>query len=208
MIETLAQRVAEVRARFFPMTLPASVVAHPVDADTLEQIKCIIAPRIFPHDGQLRRFRTPPEREADLQLVRDMYAHRHRERFVLYSPDGEPVGWSYGQMEDYLTFYMHTMGLVPEYRGKGIYTAWLRGLCEYIGALGYERLTSHHQPNNRAVLIGKLKAGWVITGMELDESYGPLVKMAYYTHSDREHGFADVFSMRPPPKRGAQDKRA
>ena len=190
-----------VRRRYFPMKLPAGVVARPVDRATLRTVWETLSPRLFPHDDELRRFRTPPDRESGQDALKSLYSRQHRERIVLYDEAGDPIGFSYGQMEDYLTYYMHTMGLAPAYRGKGIYTAYLRQFADFIGALGYERITSHHQPNNRAVLIGKLKAGYMITGMELDESFGLLIKMAYFIHRDREEGFEDVFSLRPAPER-------
>ncbi len=192
-----------VNARHFPMRLPADTVARLVEPEMMRAVWDSLSPHIFPDDSALRRFRTPPDRAAQVALLKTLYNDWHQVNLVVYNAADEPIAWHYGRMEDYLTFYMHTFGLLPAYRGQGIYTAFLRAFCAYIGDLGYERLTSHHQPNNAAVLIGKLKAGWVITGMELDESIGPLVKMTYFTHPDREQGYADVFSLRPPPPRGS-----
>lgn len=53
----------------------------------------------------------------------------------------------------------------------------------------------NHMVNNRAVLIAKLKAGFVITGMTLDERYGAQVSLSYLFHADRQAGFERAFSL-------------
>ena len=104
-------------------------------------------------------------------------------------------------MEDQETFFIVAVGLIATFRGRGIYTALLKGLIAYLAAVGYERLTTSHHPNNRAIMIAELKAGFNITGLELHERYGPLVKMAYLFHQDRQENFEQVFSMAPDPTR-------
>jgi hypothetical protein len=61
--------------------------------------------------------------------------------------------------------------------------------------LGYERVTSNHMVNNRPVLIAKLKAGFHITGIVLDERYGAQVSLAYFFYPDRREGFARAYSL-------------
>ncbi len=100
-------------------------------------------------------------------------------------------------MEDEESFFIDTIGLVPEFRGKGIYQAFLRRLITYLRAVGYERLTSSHHPNNRAVLIPELKVGFNIVGLEINESAGPVLRVAHPLHEDRQHGFERVFCMVP-----------
>jgi RimJ/RimL family protein N-acetyltransferase len=119
------------------------------------------------------------------------------EWIVFYDSDGAPVGWLYGYQEDEETLFIDTVGLVPAFRGLGIYTAFLKQLIAYLGALGYERLTTSHHPDNRAVMIPELKAGFNIVGIELHEYCGPLIKMAYFFHDDRRQGFRRVFSLPP-----------
>ncbi len=41
--------------------------------------------------------------------------------------------------------------------------------------------------------------GFDIIGLELHESHGPLIKMAYFMHADRRAGFERVFTMAPDP---------
>ena len=92
---------------------------------------------------------------------------------------------------------LDTNHFIPSYRRLGLYTAFLKQWLPYMEALGYERVTTTHHPNNRAILIAELKAGFDIVGLELHESHGLSVRMAYFVHNDRRRGFEDVFSMVP-----------
>ena len=116
------------------------------------------------------------------------------EWLVFYNAEDEPIGWFLGYMEDEETFFIDTIGLVPAFRGRGIYSAFLRQFIVYLRAMGYERLTTSHAVNNRAALIADLKIGFNIVGIELHEGCGPLVKTAYLLHEDRRQAFERAFS--------------
>jgi RimJ/RimL family protein N-acetyltransferase len=95
-------------------------------------------------------------------------------------------------------------GFLPAYRGRGLYSAFLPKYLAYVTALGQERVTTSHHPNNRAIMIAELKVGFDIVGLELHESFGPLVKMAYFVHADRRAGFEQAFNMAPDPTAGVR----
>jgi RimJ/RimL family protein N-acetyltransferase len=183
--------------QFFPMELPAGVVGRLVDHDTAQRVRMAIGAQIFPPREVFGQFTPPETRRDNLERLQKHYTPSFAQWIVFYSDRNEPVGWLYGYMEDSETFFIDTVGLIPAFRNRGIYTAFLKQLIAYLGALGYERLTTSHHPNNRAVMIAELKAGFNITGIELHEECGPLVKMAYLFHDDRREGFRQVFSMAP-----------
>ena len=54
---------------------------------------------------------------------------------------------------------------------------------------GFQKIYSRHMPNNNAVIIPKLKAGFVISSMELDDMFGVLVNLTYYTNKLRLKAF-------------------
>ncbi len=107
------------------------------------------------------------------------------------------MGWFWGYMEYADTFTIDTFGLIPAYRGRGIYSAFIRVLLAYLTAVGYERVTLFTHPNNRAMLIANLKAGFSIAGMEINESTGALVKLVYHLHDDRCADFSQAFRLQP-----------
>jgi RimJ/RimL family protein N-acetyltransferase len=140
-------------------------------------------------------FCAPSARQERVEQLWGMHIDTHPEWIVFYDESDEPIGWFYGYMEDEESFFIDTIGLVPTYRSKGIYQAFLRELITYLGAVGYERLTSSHHPNNRGVLIAELKVGFNIVGLELNESAGGVLKVAYLFHEDRRRGFERVFCL-------------
>jgi hypothetical protein len=90
---------------------------------------------------------------------------------------------------------MEWSGILPNYRRRRLYSQFLEALIPYLTALGLERITSNHMGNNRPVLIAKLKAGFIITGVTLDERHGMLVWLAKFLVPNRERGFERAFSL-------------
>ena len=192
------------RQQFSPMNLPAEVTACLVDHDTARQAIKILEPQIFPPRKKLGLFSSPQTRRGVLQETGRHYQPSSSEWVVFYynyPHEDEPVGWFHGYMEDKETFFIVAVGVIAAFRGHGIYTTFLKGLIAYLAAAGYERLTTSHHPNNRAIMIVELKAGFNMTGLELHEGYGPLVKMAYLFHQDCQESFEQAFSMAPDPAR-------
>jgi RimJ/RimL family protein N-acetyltransferase len=200
----------EIRKQFFPIKLPLGVVGRSMDQDAAQAPINAINHLIFPPGFKqaLGLFAPPEARRERLERLQKLHAYSHPEWIVFYNGQDEPVGWFYGYMEDEETFFIDTIGLVPAFRGKGIYSAFLVQLIAYLGAIGYERLTTTHHPNNRAALIADLKVGFTIVGMELHESHGSMVKMAYHLHEDRRQGFERAFSMERTPGSEADQKES
>ena len=189
----------DIRKKYFPMRLPGGVTAHSMDRKSALKTIELFNERIFPPGFKEKTgvFRPPKARS---ERVAQLWAQRidtHPEWVVFFDQGDDPIGWFYGYMEDEETFFIDTIGLVPEVRKKGIYQAFLKQLVRYLKAVGYERLTSSHHPNNRAVLIPELKVGFNIVGLEINESAGPILRVAHPLHEDRRLGFERVFCMMP-----------
>jgi RimJ/RimL family protein N-acetyltransferase len=150
-----------------------------------------------PHE--LRLYQVPSERQPGVQRLRQSYTPSRPECVVFYADTRQPIGWFYSYCEDATTIFIDTVGFLPEYRGRGLYSAFLPKYLAYVAALGYERVAVSHHPNNRAIMIAELKVGFAIVGLELHESHGPLIKLAYFIHADRRDGFEQTFSMAPDP---------
>jgi RimJ/RimL family protein N-acetyltransferase len=198
---------AEARQKFFPVELPAGVTGRWVDCDTAFEVGAIT--RIF-DPVALGHFQTPPaRREKADQLARERI-ESGSESVAFYDADDNPVGWFWGYMEYADTFFIDTFGLIPAYRGRGIYQAFMRTLIAYLTEVGYERVTVLTHANNRAMLIANLKAGFSIVGMEIRESTGAMVKLAYLLHADRREDFVQAFRLtrdESPPQSDSGDKR-
>jgi RimJ/RimL family protein N-acetyltransferase len=187
----------KIQKQFFPMKLPSGVVARSMEHDAAQKSIKAINHLIFPPDYKqsVGLFETPEARNEKLKHLRKLHARSSpAEWLIFFNAADEPIGWFLGFMEDEETFFIDTVGLIPAFRGQGIYSAFLRQFIVYLRAMGYERLITSHGPNNRAALIADLKVGFDIVGIELHEGCGPLVKTAYHLHEDRRQAFERVFS--------------
>ncbi len=188
----------DIRDQFFSSQLIPGVSARYIeDRATFWDVIAPMMERIFVPFPELGAYQIPDARWERIKPLREVFARTHHERFIFYNEAGEAIGWSYGEMLDYETFFMTSTGILPEYRRRGIYTAFLKRLLSYLAALGYERVTSNHQTNNAPVIIAKLKAGFVILGVNLDERWGAQVELACFFHDDRRRGYTRAFALQP-----------
>ena len=194
----------DIRKRFFPLCLPLGVSGHSLEEDEAKELIKSFNHRIFPPGFRqaIGLYDPPDDRQGDVEVLRELHHRVCPEWIIFKDKDGAPIGWFYGYMEDEETFFIDTIGFIPEYRGEGIYTAFLGQLVDILKEAGYDRIATTHHPNNRAALIADLKNGFIVVGMELHESHGPAVKMTRCIHEDRYQAFENIFSMDPKGKIG------
>jgi GNAT superfamily N-acetyltransferase len=99
--------------------------------------------------------------------------------------DGQFIGWSFGVQADEDRFSMINTGILPDHQGKGVYTALLPRILEILQAQGFQVVFSRHVVTNNRVLVPKLKAGFVITHLELSDTFGLLVHLSYFFNPRR-----------------------
>lgn len=97
----------------------------------------------------------------------------------------ELVGWSVGIQQSAEVYYMSNSAVFPAFRTQGIYTDMLHQVMAFIGDLGFQRVCSKHKMANNAILIPKLKFGFIITGFDVMDIFGPLIEMNYYFNEER-----------------------
>ncbi len=107
-----------------------------------------------------------------------------RLNLALYQGDAF-IGWSWGRQLDQETFYMASSALLEPWRRRGIYSALLRWLLTQLSAQGVQIVRSRHLATDNAIIIPKLKAGFVMTGMELSDVAGTLVQLSYFFNERR-----------------------
>jgi ribosomal protein S18 acetylase RimI-like enzyme len=128
------------------------------------------------------------EREA-LQPLRATFANRHTLRIGIFDAE-HFVGWHVGVQDTWDRFYMMNSGILPAHQGRGIYTALLPVIMRRVREKGFQTIYSRHHATNSAVLIPKLRAGFVITGFELSDQYGMLVHLSYHFNPLRRQALA------------------
>ncbi len=95
------------------------------------------------------------------------------------------VGWSWGQQESRWAFHMVNSAVMKEHRRKGLYSALVKKALELLTKKGFQLIYSKHNATNNAVIIPKLKAGFVISNMGIDDKFGVLIHLHFYTNNDR-----------------------
>jgi hypothetical protein len=143
-----------------------------------------LAERIFFGDFpsvSYRRLASEAELARDQEL-RQRLSGRFMLRIGAFHRD-ELVGWTIGWQDTDNLFYMASSAILPEHRRRGHYRELLKGVLQRTKEEGFPVVYSRHLAGNNAVIIPKLKAGFVLTGMEVLEWAGTMVRMAFY-HSD------------------------
>lgn len=179
--------LTEVQSHHFPMPLVADVVATEVSVETYREA---VTPEhiavVFPDFKNADRFQIPKERDERARPLWEPITGIHHRVYVLLMRDETLVGWFQGGQTEGLTFYMQNSAVLPAFQRQGLYSAMLAGMLRYLRALGYEEVTSHHLPDNNAILVPKLKAGFLVDGIKVDQRHGWLLCLRKSLHSDRE----------------------
>jgi GNAT superfamily N-acetyltransferase len=144
----------------------------------------------------IEEYMSGPERQRRKDY--DDMVHRLYELRILIMHGHEIIGWHIGRQGQRECGHMSNTGIFKEYRGRGIYSALLPKVLEIFREQGIAKVNSKHHVSNNAVLIPKLKAGFVITGFEVDERYGLFVNLSYIFSEQRMNAYkVRVGAMRP-----------
>jgi hypothetical protein len=103
----------------------------------------------------------------------------------VFTHDGQFVGWSWGCQESRSIFYMVNSGILKDHRRKGLYAALLEKCVGILSVKGFQMIYSRHTVTNNDVIIPKLKAGFIISKMEIDDRFGALIHLHFYTNQTR-----------------------
>lgn len=103
-----------------------------------------------------------------------------------FNAENEFVGWSWGFQENSTTFYMCNSAVLPEFRRQGIYSRILTECLQKLATEGFQLVYSRHCATNNSVIIPKLKAGFLISKMEIDDKFGVLIHLHYYFNKTRK----------------------
>lgn len=126
--------------------------------------------------------------EEETEKLKELYVENnetYRLSYFIMHNEGL-AGWASGYQTDTDEFYMHNTGIFEQHRRKGLYTKMLQIILAKVKEKGYQKVYSKHAATNNAVIIPKLKAGFLINGLEINEKFGTLVKLIYYFNKDIE----------------------
>ena len=121
------------------------------------------------------------------------------ERIRIGAFDGERlVGYSQGWFEPGGNFYIGSSAVDRDLRRQGVYTRLLTAIEQAVRERGGITISSQHVATNNAVLIAKLKLGYVIAGTEYVDAMGLLVRLVLHLTVERAVLFAARTGMLAP----------
>lgn len=97
--------------------------------------------------------------------------------YGLYSGN-QLIGWHRSRQTDERTVNMSITGILPAHRGKGLYSRLIPPLLAVFREAGFTFVTSQHHLTNNAVIIPKLRAGFVVQGMDITR-HGLMLQLIY-----------------------------
>lgn len=131
-------------------------------------------------------FHDSPEAEGDLQdklkKLKARMGDPYKLHLGLFSPENEFVGFSFGFQESEETFYMACSGVLPDHREKGLYSELVKYIIERTTEEGFQKIYGTHCATNNAVLIPKLKLGFIFSKVELSETFGTILHLQYFNN--------------------------
>jgi len=117
-----------------------------------------------------------------IQLLKERIGNLYTLHLGLFSPENEFVGFSFGSQENEETFYMMASAVMPEHRNKGLYSALVKEVINRCNEAGFQKIYGTHCATNNAVLIPKLKLGFIFSKVELSDMFGTILHLQYYTN--------------------------
>lgn len=165
--------------------LGKGITVRPVSRKLYDSFRSEHEPGIFPNrfDINIGDALTAEEHQAHRALsanLDDLYELR-----LGFFHGEDMIGWSYGIQVNADTFRMATTGLLPGFQRQGIYSAFLKVLAEHVKGKGFQVLFSRHYSTDNQVIIPKLRFGFLISGFELTDEYGLLLRLSYYFNETR-----------------------
>lgn len=163
------------RSKYFPLK-KGKIEIVPVQYEELLPFIDKHFNKIFTYFTKSEQVKFSKKQLAQRKALFVSYRKIHWECFF-YKYDGKIVGWFMGEMDDNETFYLRNVGILPAYRNKKIYSLFLQKFLIFLEEIGYQRVSSHHAPDNGHIYHLQLKSGFMIVGSEAHERFGQLVKM-------------------------------
>ncbi|MBC7531212.1 MAG: GNAT family N-acetyltransferase [Oligoflexus sp.] len=123
-----------------------------------------------------------PEEKAKVKALGQRMGDLYSLHLGVFTAEHEFVGFSFGYQETAETYYMVCSAVLEDHRRHGLYTALLDAVIERVSDVGFQIIYSTHCATNNAVIIPKLKAGFVIAKLELSDMFGVVVNLHYYSN--------------------------
>jgi ribosomal protein S18 acetylase RimI-like enzyme len=162
--------------------------------------------------GRVREFLVqafPTFTEEELGVVPDPRMVEAKRRYLHTASDlielrhdGRTVGVMVGAPEDWSSFYVRIFAILPEYQRPGLTRRFTREcLFEPLAEHGVERVVAETWPTNIAMSHCFTELRFHVTGHQLSERWGALVRYTKFLDPAREAAFQRRFAADLPKRR-------
>jgi ribosomal protein S18 acetylase RimI-like enzyme len=163
------------------VTLPSGYEIRSLSEEEFKPLWDAHAPKIFDEASQIfRLYRFLSEQEKEKTKTLGVAFGKVYELNLGMFFNGQFVGWCAGNQEPGATFYMRNSAILPEHRRKGLYTALLAHAIDILVEKGFQKISSRHVATNNSIIIPKLKLGFLISSLEISDTFGALVHLTYF----------------------------
>lgn len=169
------------------MTSSPSIHFKVIDSDELARIQDLHFNNVFANRIAMTTHELSPEHKTLIMERRKKYQPWNL--IVGAYAGNDAIGWHVGYATDSETYYMKNSAVIAEYRNKGVYSKMLDFVLNELQREGFQVVTSIHHGNNPAVLIPKLKKGFVISGTEFHEKFRFLVELKLFFNEERKKAY-------------------
>ena len=196
----LPARLDQLKEKYRNFELVEGFFLRLIDHQEFGPLWAKATPLVFSSGARLdvRTLMSDEERAALREVAQLMGENLLKLNFGIFHKE-QFIGWHTGDQIAGDTFYMRNSGVLPAFQGRGLYTAMLGTILPALASLGFQVVTSKHNASNNRVIIPKLKAGFCITGLELSDRFGTLVRLEYFVNSQRREVMDYRCGLADPP---------
>jgi hypothetical protein len=120
---------------------------------------------------------------------------------------GETVGVFVGAPEDWSSYYVRIFALLPRFQRPGLVRRFTRDcVFEPLRAARIERVVADTSPANIAMTRSFCEQNFYVTGHQLSERWGPLVRYTHFLDPSCEKAFLRRFAGTAPPPTNTRSK--
>lgn len=164
----------------FQREWPDGLVIRDMTEDEYRSLVKVHQPKIFAQPRFLLTSTLTEDALDKANKLRESYLKNCQQVQLGAFLEGDFAGWHYGLQDGPTSYYMMNSAVLPEFRRRKVYERLLDATLDLTKEYGFLTITSRHHPTNNAVIIPKLKRGFSISGSELTDAFGLVIKLSYF----------------------------
>lgn len=113
---------------------------------------------------------------------------------------GETIGVMIGAPEDWSTYYLRIYAVSPDYQRPIVTRRFAECVMQRLEECGVQRVVTDTSPANTSAALRLSELQFHVTGQQLSERYGPLIRYTKFLDPAAEAAFLARFAGSAPPR--------